>query len=183
MRTCSSRRVRPRLPSQCLFCEENEPTPTYRMSRCRSLFCSCCHPNYLWSVTPRWCVVSFGNSPLHRFLNGYTTYLNCPAVTTTIEQATTVTRCILDVQYLEHHLRHDVPMRSLRLCRFNRRHNGLCYGLYARHCYRIRPMRSLSLSLSLLAIDHREQGNRIIHETLTGHPLFQGSPLDRDEIK
>ncbi|CAF3542699.1 unnamed protein product, partial [Rotaria sp. Silwood2] len=28
---------------------------------------------------------------------------------------------------------------------------------------------------------HREHGNRIIHEKLTGTPLFRGSMLDPDE--
>ncbi len=29
-------------------------------------------------------------------------------------------------------------------------------------------------------IDHREHGNRIIHENLTGSPVFRGSILDPD---
>ena len=29
--------------------------------------------------------------------------------------------------------------------------------------------------------DHREHGNRMIHEKLTGSPLYQGSTLDPNE--
>jgi hypothetical protein len=30
-------------------------------------------------------------------------------------------------------------------------------------------------------LDHRQQGNRIVHEKLTGSPLFRGCALDPDE--
>lgn len=39
------------------------------------------------------------------------------------------------------------------------------------------------VSVSHLYVDHREHGNRIIHEMLTGSRLFQGIEIDLDEKK
>ena len=153
MKTCSFQGATPRSSIRGLFCEENEPEPTYRMSPCRALFCSCCRPTYTWRAFPRWRVVAFADSPMHRFVNGYTTYLNCPAVSNSriddnIHQQNAV--FTLDVRHLEYHLRHDVSLWSFRLRRFNRRNTSFGHGLYAQRFYMTLSMLFfLSLSLSL----------------------------------
>ncbi|CAF4601237.1 unnamed protein product, partial [Rotaria magnacalcarata] len=54
---------------QGLFCNDESPKARYRMVPCGTTNCPCCP--------------SIENSSSHRFVNGYTTYLNCPASCTT----------------------------------------------------------------------------------------------------
>ncbi|CAF5090192.1 unnamed protein product, partial [Rotaria magnacalcarata] len=54
---------------QGLFCNDESPKARYSMVPCGTTNCPCCH--------------SIENSSSHRFVNGYTTYLNCPATCTT----------------------------------------------------------------------------------------------------
>src|SRR5579871_3773851 len=75
MKTCSFRGAIPRSPTEGLFCNTQEPEARYRMVPCGNLSCSCCH------LPSRSNVVDFhASSAQHQFVNGYTTYLNCPAV-------------------------------------------------------------------------------------------------------
>jgi hypothetical protein len=82
MKTCSFRGADPsQLNMKGLFCEKDEPVVKYQMVPCGDLFCSCCYysrnnPQRNQSWTP----IDFSTSSTHEFVNGYTTYLNCPAV-------------------------------------------------------------------------------------------------------
>jgi hypothetical protein len=80
MKTCSFRGAQPRSILEGLFCGEDEPEARYAMLACDNLFCPCCHPSNNWKKTQAWPVVDFVSSSIHQFVNGYTTYLNCPAV-------------------------------------------------------------------------------------------------------
>ena len=76
MKTCSFRGAQPHGPNQGLFCETDEPIARYGFLACQRSSCACCHPTH---VEP-WPVVTFSAQSKHCFVNGYTTYLNCPAV-------------------------------------------------------------------------------------------------------
>ena len=80
MKTCSFRGADPsRFNIIGLFCDQDEPEVRYTMVPCGDLFCPCCHPgNQLWLV------VDFVSSGMDQFVNGYTTYLSCPAVSVSI---------------------------------------------------------------------------------------------------
>lgn len=80
MKTCSFRGAQPRSINEGLFCGEDEPKAKYKMVPCGNLFCQCCHPINNYKKNETWPVVDFANSSKHEFVNGYTTYLNCPAV-------------------------------------------------------------------------------------------------------
>jgi hypothetical protein len=82
MKTCSFRGAEPRLNNieGGLFCGNDEPQGRYTMLPCCNLFCPSCHPSNQWMKSKPWPVVEFTSSSMHRFVNGYTTYLNCPAV-------------------------------------------------------------------------------------------------------
>ena len=80
MKTCSFRGAQPPSNSEGLFCGLNEPEGRYVIQPCWNLFCPCCHPVNHSKKTNAWPVVDFISSSTHRFTNGYTTYLNCPAV-------------------------------------------------------------------------------------------------------
>ena len=79
MKTCSFRGAEPRSINEGLFCGKDEPQERYTMVPFGDLLCSCCHPG-----NPSWSVVDFVSSGMHQFVNGYTTYLNCPAVSFSI---------------------------------------------------------------------------------------------------
>ncbi|CAF1336786.1 unnamed protein product [Adineta steineri] len=66
-----------------LFCEKDPPKARYKLLACGNLFCRLCHPMNHWKKSQSWSVVDFNSSSMHYFLNGYTTYLNCPATCTT----------------------------------------------------------------------------------------------------
>ena len=80
MKTCCFRGAWPRSAFDGLFCGDDEPEASYKLSPCTHPLCRCCHPLNADRRSQPWPVISFTTSAAHRFLNGYTTYLNCPAV-------------------------------------------------------------------------------------------------------
>lgn len=80
MKTCSFRGAQPQSNSDGLFCGMNEPQAQYTMQSREDLFCLCCHPYNEGKKRQLWPVVDFASSSMDRFANGYTSYLNCPAV-------------------------------------------------------------------------------------------------------
>ena len=80
MKTCSYGGAQPRSDIEGLFCGPIEPEARYSMDPCENLFCLCCYPYNQEEKIHQWPVVDFKSSSTHRFVNGYTTYLNCPAV-------------------------------------------------------------------------------------------------------
>ena len=86
MKTCSFRRAELRSIDEDLFCHGNEPERKYRMTNCTGTPCSCCFPCYQWDKSQQWPVIDYTASSSHRFLNGYTTYLNCPVVSPMIRR-------------------------------------------------------------------------------------------------
>lgn len=80
MKTCCFRGACPRSAFDSLFCGDDEPEARYKLSPCTQPSCRCCHPLNADRRSQPWPVISFVTSSAHRFLNGYTTYLNCPAV-------------------------------------------------------------------------------------------------------
>jgi hypothetical protein len=80
MKTCSYGDAQPRSDIEGLFCGMDEPEARYSMHPCESFYCLCCYPYNQAEKTQSWSVVDFMSSATHRFVNGYTTYLNCPAV-------------------------------------------------------------------------------------------------------
>ncbi|CAF3228217.1 unnamed protein product [Rotaria sp. Silwood2] len=83
MKTCSFRGAEPLSNIEGLFCGRDEPQTRYALVPCGDLFCSCCLPVHTYMKSQPWPIVNFTSSSMHRFLNGYTTYLNCPATCTT----------------------------------------------------------------------------------------------------
>ena len=80
MKTCSFRGAEPTSTTAGLFCDKHEPLAGYTMVPCGNLSCLCCHPINSGKKSQSWSVVDFFSSSMHQFVNGYTTYLNCPAV-------------------------------------------------------------------------------------------------------
>ena len=80
MKTCSFRGALPPSDSEGLFCGRNEPQSRYTLTACGNPTCACCHPINHEKRSQDWPVVDFHSSSMHQFLNGYRTYLNCPAV-------------------------------------------------------------------------------------------------------
>ena len=81
MKTCSFRGADPsRFNNEGLFCGNDAPQPSYDLLPCGQESCSCCFPANQSNKSQPWLVVDFQSSSMHQFLNGYTTYLNCPAV-------------------------------------------------------------------------------------------------------
>ena len=80
MKTCSFREADPRSNIEGLFCGTHEPEARYTMVPCGQLFCQCCHPLNHWKKSQPWPIVNFISSSMYEFVNGYMTYLNCPAV-------------------------------------------------------------------------------------------------------
>lgn len=80
MKTCSFRGAQPHAPNQGLFCETDEPVAQHGFLACEQPSCPCCHPPNVEVRRQPWPVVTFSAQSEHRFVNGYTTYLNCPAV-------------------------------------------------------------------------------------------------------
>lgn len=80
MKTCSYGGAQPRSAAEGIFCGPEEPEARYRMTPCNERECGYCYPYDECKPTKVWPVVDFAGSSSHRFLNGYTTYLNCPGV-------------------------------------------------------------------------------------------------------
>ncbi|CAF3867923.1 unnamed protein product [Rotaria sp. Silwood1] len=83
MKTCSFREAESRSNIEGLFCGSDEHQARYALVPCADLFCSCCLPLHTYKKSQPWPIVDFTSSSMHRFLNGYTTYLNCSATCTT----------------------------------------------------------------------------------------------------
>lgn len=80
MKTCSFAGAHPRSSTEGFFCGETEPEAKYTMVQCDDTSCECCYIQYTDRPKHFWSIVDFESSSSHRFLNGYTSYLNCPAV-------------------------------------------------------------------------------------------------------
>ena len=81
MKTCSFRGADPaRFNDEGLFCINDAPQSRYALLPCGDESCSCCFPVNQSKKSQPWLVVDFDSSSMHQFVNGYTTYLNCPAV-------------------------------------------------------------------------------------------------------
>ncbi|CAF4145813.1 unnamed protein product [Rotaria sordida] len=91
MKTCSFRGALHRSDLEGLFCSKDEPQANYSMIPCQNPFCTCCHPVNNEKKTQPWPVVNFASSSMHQFINGYTTYLNCPATCNTTNIIYTMT--------------------------------------------------------------------------------------------
>ncbi|CAF2081067.1 unnamed protein product [Rotaria magnacalcarata] len=91
MKTCSFRGATPRSLTEGLFCDSDKPQARYTLTPCGNLTCPCCHPINNDKKSQMWPVVDFNSSSTHDFVNGYTTYLNCPATCTTSNVIYTMT--------------------------------------------------------------------------------------------
>lgn len=80
MKTCSFRGAQPHPGIEGLFRGKDEPQARYSWIPCHNLFCNCCFPLNQHNKSQSWSVVDFASSSTHQFVNGYTTYLNCPVV-------------------------------------------------------------------------------------------------------
>ncbi|CAF1548429.1 unnamed protein product, partial [Rotaria sordida] len=80
MKTCSFRGAKPQSKMEGLFCGRDELQARYALTPCGNLFCLCCYPLNNYKKSHTWPVVDFVSSSMHQFVNGYTTYLDCPAV-------------------------------------------------------------------------------------------------------
>lgn len=179
MKSCSFRGALPPSDSEGLFCGRNEPQSRYTLTACGHPTCLCCHPINHERRSEVWPVVDFHSSSMHQFLNGYRTYLNCPAVSvlryvqyfpsfqfrhaiqaiSSIPWHVHVVSMIMLIQQQKHWLKHWLV--SIILIDFNDIHTLLIY----------------------ICIDHREHGNSIIHEKLVGSRSFRGIELDPEEQK
>ncbi|CAF1471338.1 unnamed protein product [Adineta steineri] len=83
MKTCSFRGAESHAIMEGLFCGKDEPKARYKLLACGNIFCRLCHPINHSKKSQPWPVVDFDTSTMHQFLNGYTTYLNCPATCST----------------------------------------------------------------------------------------------------
>ncbi|CAF1203513.1 unnamed protein product [Adineta steineri] len=80
MKTCSYRGAMPRFKNiEGLFCGNDEPEARYTLTPCASLLCPYCYPSNHWQKSQPWPVIDFASSSKYQFVNGYITYLNCPA--------------------------------------------------------------------------------------------------------
>ncbi|CAM4826634.1 unnamed protein product, partial [Rotaria magnacalcarata] len=138
MKTCSFRGAEPRSKIEGLFCGTDEPQASYTMLPCGSLFCTCCHPVNSYKKSQPWPVIDFASSSMHRFINGYKTYLNCPATCTTVNVVYAMTCPCGNYDFVD----------------------------------------STANALAEAMAYHRELGNRIIHEKLTGSAIFERSMLE-----
>ncbi|CAF1429983.1 unnamed protein product, partial [Rotaria sordida] len=141
MKTCSFRGAQPPSNIEGLFCGRDEPQARYSLDPCDNLFCQCCLPLNTYKKSQPWPIVNFASSSMHRFLNGYTTYLNCPATCTT---------------------------------------SNIIYAMTC-PCGHYDYVDSTAKTLADAMAYHREHGNRIVHEKLTGSRLFRGSQIDPNE--
>ena len=81
MKTCQFRDAEPYPSIKALFCDNDElPKAKYSMVPCGTTDCQYCHSMKNNNQNSTSSIIDFENSSNHRFANGYTTYLNCPAV-------------------------------------------------------------------------------------------------------
>ncbi|CAF5093291.1 unnamed protein product, partial [Rotaria sp. Silwood1] len=120
---------------------KDQPQARYSVLPCGNQLCLCCYPKNSDKKSQTWPVIDFNSSSIHQFVNGYITYLNCPATCTTSNIVYAMTCPCGDYDYV------DSTPETLA--------NAMAY--------------------------HREHGNRIIHEILTGGVLIQSLTLDSNE--
>ena len=116
MKTCSIRRAQPRSNTEGLFCVIDEPQATHAFVLCGDVLCSCCLPLHTFQKSQFWPIVKFASKSMHQFINGYTTYLNCPAVGTFGIVSTIEIHIIcstIDMFNIEHNLCSDMSMWSI----------------------------------------------------------------------
>ncbi|CAF4594335.1 unnamed protein product [Rotaria sp. Silwood1] len=143
MKTCSYRGATPYSNTEGLFCGKDQPQARYSILPCGNQLCLCCYPKNSDKKSQTWPVIDFNSSSIHQFVNGYTTYLNCPATCTTSNIVYAMTCPCGDYDYV------DSTPETLA--------DAMAY--------------------------HREHGNRIIHEILTGGVVIQSLTLDSNEQK
>ena len=81
MKTCAFRGAHIRSRKNGLFyADDHDIEALYSFKACGYTQCSCCHPLNTGRTNHSWAVIDFNSSSIHHFLNGYTTILNCPAV-------------------------------------------------------------------------------------------------------
>ncbi|CAF1481360.1 unnamed protein product [Adineta steineri] len=141
MKTCSFRGAEPKSIVEGLFCGKHEPRAKYKLLACGNIFCRLCHPINHSKKSQPWPVIDFNSSSMHQFLNGYTTYLNCPATCST---------------------------------------SNIIYSMTC-PCGHYDYVDSTVETLSDAMTNHREHGNRIIHEALVGSRVYRASPMDPTE--
>ncbi|CAF2973953.1 unnamed protein product [Rotaria sp. Silwood2] len=79
MKTCRFRDAQPHPSTLGLFCNDELPQARYSMVPCGDDNCLCCQTMTNHQQSSLWSTIDFANSSNHRFVNGYTTSLNCPA--------------------------------------------------------------------------------------------------------
>ncbi|CAF1551374.1 unnamed protein product, partial [Rotaria sp. Silwood1] len=79
MKTCSYREAKCDSTSEGLFCGKDQPQARYSVLPCGNQLCLCCYPKNSDKKSQTWPVIDFNSSSIHQFVNGYITYLNCPA--------------------------------------------------------------------------------------------------------
>ena len=140
MKTCSFRNAKPRSSDEGLFCHE-EPDARYALLPCNN--CPLCMPPY--DVARRQQpAVRFGPSQRHRFVNGYQTILNCPADCHTRNIVYVMTCPCGEYEYISETSQRIGDRLKCKL-----------------------KLESLE-DLFVMSADHRQHGNRIIHEFLIG---------------
>jgi hypothetical protein len=125
MKTCTFRGAQPITDQQGLFCEEDVSDVRYGFHPCGQSTCIGCHAIDVHECHSSSPMVNFAACSMHRFLNGYTTILNCPAVRrrTCFRTRSFFLLSSIDPVELydnEYHLLNDVSMCRVRLCRFHR---------------------------------------------------------------
>ncbi len=104
MKTCSFRGAEPQSNMEGLFCGKDEPQARYALLPCGNLFCPCCHPRNSQNRSQPWPVIDFASSSTHQFVNGYTTYLNCPAVYVFINDLIVIYESLLKFRHVTHQI-------------------------------------------------------------------------------
>lgn len=80
MKTCRFRGSDPYPATQGLFCSDDGPFSKHWMLPCDKQECHGCYPINIHRRIQKWPVIDCVSSSKHQFVNGYRTYLNCPAV-------------------------------------------------------------------------------------------------------
>lgn len=130
MKTCCFRGAQPRTAHTSLFCDHDPLEARYSLSPCHSPSCLCCHPLHVDRRSPSWAVINFESSATHRFLIGYTTYLNAPAVSVDEEGSMKISVAMeVDMHHDEGRLCNDVSVWPLGSCRLHGANTRRCLDL------------------------------------------------------
>lgn len=73
MKTCQFRDAQPHSTIEGVFCNIDEPQGQYQFNQCHQNHCHLCY-----SLNNN--DIDLNSSSIHKFINGYQTYLNCPVV-------------------------------------------------------------------------------------------------------